>query len=104
MQDNKVIFDRDTRPSYELLLIGNSILKERVDALEAQIKAVQAERDSINSECIELRNSWDSHWGAFRHLTERLIRDEFGCTEWSSEQRRAFDELMSNSPVEPVWY
>lgn len=96
MQDN-LIFDRDTRPSYEQLSIACSILRERV-------RGLQAERDSLNSECLELRNSWDSHWGAFRHLTERLIRDEFGCTEWTSEQRRAFDELMSNSPVEPVWY
>ena len=96
MQDN-LIFDRDPRPSYEQLSIACSILRERV-------RGLQAERDSLNSECLELRNTWDSHWGAFRHLTERLIRDEFGCTEWTSEQRRAFDELMSNSPVEPVWY
>ena len=96
MQDN-LILDRDTRPSYEQLSIACSILRERV-------RGLQAERDSLNSECLELRNTWDSHWGAFRHLTERLIRDEFGCTEWTSEQRRAFDELMSNSPVEPVWY
>lgn len=95
--DKNVIYDRDTRPSYEQLSIACSILRERV-------RGLQAERDSINSECLELRSTWDSHWGAFRHLTERLIRDEFGCTEWTSEQRRAFDELMSNSPVEPVWY
>ena len=102
--DKNVIIDRDTRPSYELLLIGNSILKERVDALEAQIKAVQAERDSINSECIELRNEWDSNWSGLFQAMEHLIREEFGCTDWTPEQNRAFEKLRMDSPVEPVWY
>ena len=97
MQDNKVINDRDPRPSYELLLTGNSILKERVRGLEA-------ERDSLNAECIELRNEWDSNWSSLFQAMEHLIREEFGCTDWTPEQSRAFEKLRMSSPVEPVWY
>lgn len=95
--DKNVIYDRNHRPSYEQLSIACSILRERV-------RGLQAERDSLNSECLELRSNWDSTWGGLFQAMEHLIREEFGCTDWTPEQSRAFEKLRMSSPVEPVWY
>ena len=81
-------------------LLGNAntaikARKARERADKAEIAALRLENKVLNDRVRGLQTSFNESWGTFRQMTEYLIRDVFGCTDWTPEQSREFDDLMS---------